>query len=289
MTQKPSDPVVPSAIATSSAHALEQILPMVYTDALQPGVKQVGIALETVLGLVPTLMLPLQYLNEGAKLLFARHMESLRLKIQAKPAASIVAVPPEIGVPVIERLMHTQDPLLADLYLDLLASAADEKATARAHPSFVQLIANLSPDEAALLQLFHDPEARARWPYLEASLVEFAGKSEPVHLRGPLTGWELLVRLRFPDKLPAYLNNLSRCGVFALSPAIGTDLTPIESSWDHRCRDLRIKYQDAFGRSATQGWDVCFAFGALSLTEYGRMFVDACVSPHPELLTGETL
>jgi hypothetical protein len=265
-----------------------QLLPMVYQDALQPGVKQLGIALESVLSLVPTLMLPFKYVSEAAKLRLSMRLDKLRKNLEAKAIEDIYPIAPEIGVPVVEKLLHVQDENLASLYLRLLEQASDKDGLASTHPSFPNLIGNLSPDEAAILQIFLDPDQVNTWPAAYFGLVAEGNKS--IHLRGPLTGWEILVKLKQPNSIPAYVENMLRCGIFAFNH--DTMYSKATSSDDRLERlGLRLKelYSQEFGTPMQKGVEIETSYLGLTVTEYGRMFIRACVVPQPDLLTGVNL
>ncbi len=263
-----------------------QLLPMVYQDSLQPGVKQLGIALESVLSLVPTLMLPFKYVSEAAKLRLSMRLDKLRKSLENKAIQDVRAIAPEIGVPVVEKLLHVQDDHLASLYLRLLEQASDKHGQESAHPSFPALISNLSPDEAALLQLFVHPNQPSVYPTVHVVLQSSSGQA--VLLRGPLSAWELEVNLAYPNNLPAYIQNLVRCGIFEAERGICSDyqLTP---RFNARLELLKQHYQPAFGQPMQSGSHIDFESGCLALTEYGQMFIRACVVPQPDLLTGVTL
>ena len=99
------------------------ILKIIYQDLAQPSVKKVGIALGTVFGLSNTLLLPIKLLNERTKLLFQNNMERYKIKLNEIPEDIICEVPPEIGIPVIEKLTYIQDINISELYINLLAKA----------------------------------------------------------------------------------------------------------------------------------------------------------------------
>jgi hypothetical protein len=270
---------------------IQQLLPAIYQDALAPGVKQLGMALESVIGLVPTLMLPLKYVNEAAKLLLAQRLEKLRQKLQDQPDTDTAQIPPEIGVPVLEKLMHVKDESLAELYVQLLASAANAKTATVAHPSFVQLIANLSPDEAALLQLFQDPDDPVFWPYVKAQLEQLNDNDEAVssiHLRGPLLGWEKIIRLQLSDNLPAYVENLVRCGFLNNEWVLLVSNHPKVDRLK-RYETLKKLYLAEYGQPMQVKTRIGFSSGGVTLTEFGRLFINCCVVARPEVFTGEKI
>lgn len=75
-----SDPK-PDAETPAGLLPVQKLLPALYQDALQPGVKQLGVALESALSLVPTLMLPFRYVSERAKLLLASRLDDYRRRL----------------------------------------------------------------------------------------------------------------------------------------------------------------------------------------------------------------
>ncbi len=270
---------------------LQQLLPAIYGDVFSPGAKQLGLALENVLALVPTLTLPLKYVNEGAKLLLEQGLDKLRQKLKNQTAAETISIPPEIGVPVVEKLMYVKDESLAELYVQLLASASNTKTASLAHPSFVMLIANLSPDEAALLQLFQNPDDPTFWLYLRPRIQKIDTKgnvTESIYLRGPLPGWEKLIRLDEPDNVPAYVENLIRCG-FLNNQERQVELCQPAIALDKRKQALEKLYALNFGHSMQLNTSITFGIGGLTLTEFGRMFMNCCVVSRPEVFTGEKI
>src|SRR5262245_16064685 len=132
-----------------------KILPEIYGDLAKPGVRQAGIALETVIGLCNTVLLPIRIANAWAQIVFNRNIEKYAEEIKHLPEEKVASVPPEIGVPILERLSYVTNEELSDLYVNLLAKASCVDTAQFAHPGFVNIVNNLSPDEAVLLKEMH--------------------------------------------------------------------------------------------------------------------------------------
>ena len=124
----------------------------IYGDLLKPGVKQAGKALETIIGLGNTILWPITLGNERARIALERNLERYRSQLENLPEENIVAVPAEIGVPIAEKLSYVSDEELSSLYVNLLAKASTSATAKFAHPSFVNVINNLCPDEAVYLK-----------------------------------------------------------------------------------------------------------------------------------------
>ena len=68
------------------------------------------------------------------------------------PKQRQVPVPSHIAGPAIRNLVFIEDDnILKELYLNLLTAAADKDQRNKAHPAFVNIIEQLSPDEAIIL------------------------------------------------------------------------------------------------------------------------------------------
>jgi len=66
------------------------------------------------------------------------------------PPDQIVVPKPNVAGPALEALRYTwHEETLSDLYANLLAASSMDKSTADgAHPAFVEIIRQLTPDEA---------------------------------------------------------------------------------------------------------------------------------------------
>ena len=68
------------------------------------------------------------------------------------PEERQVPVPSHIAGPALRNLVFIEDDnILKELYLNLLTAAADKDQRGKAHPAFVNVIEQLSPDEAIIL------------------------------------------------------------------------------------------------------------------------------------------
>lgn len=78
--------------------------------------------------------------------------QDIGTKIADIPDENLVTPPANIAVPALQGLSCTfGEPELKEMYLNLLATASDGRRTGQAHPAFVEIIKQLSPEEAGLL------------------------------------------------------------------------------------------------------------------------------------------
>jgi hypothetical protein len=242
----------------------------IYGDAAKPGVRQVGKALETVLGLGNTVLWPITWANERSRIYLEKNLESYRKRLEAIPTDRIAEVPPEVGVPIAEKLAYVRDQRLSDLYVSLLAKASCVDTIEQAHPSFVNVINNLSPDEAKLLEYFVRHVdlifVTAKWFDTKMNTYGFAGQ----FLLHP----DRLVGLTFPSNVPAYLSNLSGLGLISIhddrtvaDDAPYADYKAVENYW----RSILPTKNEEFPERVLQ-----IERGVICRTEFGRQFIRAC-------------
>jgi hypothetical protein len=127
----------------------------IYQDAIQPAAKEVGVTLHTAAKCVNIALAPVSALVWGYDKI--RDFVNTRVaeKLARIPQEKIVTPRPEVAGPVLEALRYTgHDDDLRELYANLLATAMDADTVANAHPGFVEIIKNLSPDEAKIMRLF---------------------------------------------------------------------------------------------------------------------------------------
>lgn len=241
----------------------------IYGDLLKPGVAQVGKALESVLGFGNTVLIPLRIMNGSADLYEKAAFRKLADRLSKVPEAQIVSIPPEVGVPALDRLSYTKDENLQNMFVNLLASAASSERSQYAHPAFVKIIDFLSPDEAKILEFL----AKNPWPGC-VSIIRNSDDGIQI-LRSPLIAPP--PECAFPQNISAYVSNLSGLGLVQID----------EMRW----KEDDKYYQDVFeyvqkdypdvilgldhGFSKENG--IIAAKKIISMTDFGRIFLEGCI------------
>lgn len=248
------------------------LLVEVYGDLARPGVKQVGKALETILGLGNTVLWPIALANERSRISLERNLERYRKEMENIPEDKVVAAAPEIGVPVAEKLAYVGDDNLADLYVKLLATASNADTLGNAHPSFVNVINNLSPDEARLLRHFVN---RTTLPFVMVRAQAVSGGYSPV--AGPFVADEVLEGLSFSHNLDAYFSNLAGLGMLSYRQ---DEWLANESVYEPLESKNKSAYEKLFEVSPQlSGKKMKFARGVIRITSFGSKFISACHGP----------
>lgn len=238
-----------------------------YGDLAKPGVKQVGVALETVIGLGNTILWPIAWANARSRIALEKNLEKYRKEMEAVPEEKVVGVAPEIGVPVTEKLAYVSDEQLANLYIKLLATASNQDTLSNAHPSFVNVINNMSPDEAVLLKNFVTNDtmpfvtAQAQWPNGVYSTIS-----------GSIVSQRVLSSLSFPLNIDVYLSNLAGLGLVE----IRDDKWLSDDNLYEPLRNLHKAELGALVASKYEGRRLDFGKGGVTCTPFGYKFIAAC-------------
>jgi hypothetical protein len=228
--------------------------------------------------LVNNLALPLELFNasveKGREYFEKRFANDFAAEIARIAPDSIIEPEAIISVPVLQGLaLSHEDKALRDMYLGLLASAMDARSKASAHPSYVDIIRQLTPDEARLVQsmLKH-----VSIPYVEVNVL--------AHWYGP---WAIRKEFRTeitylleskyvePDsveRMRTMLDNLLRLKLFEEHGS--SFLQDSEYSWLETNAAL-IRVRQEHGRR------VYLKKGFLGRTNYGYMFARAVGVFHP--------
>ncbi len=149
-----NDKIISEAI---KALGLGAVVPELYRDLLQPASRELGKNLLTVARTISIALAPL----EGATWGYDNIKEWLAVKLTRKLSKvlpeNIQTPPMVIAGPTLFELHFVKDEReLKEMYANLLAAAMNSEIANNVHPSFVQILKQLSPDEAKILKYFSD-------------------------------------------------------------------------------------------------------------------------------------
>lgn len=97
------------------------------------------------------------------------------------PEEQRVEAKPSIAGPVLRSLKWIEEGnVLADLYVELLKRAVDKDRMSEAHPAFVGIIDQLSPEEARFLLILRDADGGDAIRFVRVSIINEAAEQEQV-------------------------------------------------------------------------------------------------------------
>lgn len=244
----------------------------VYQDTLQPAAKQIGQSLETVTKTVNIALAPIKALVWGYEKIEEFITTRVSEKLKNVPEENITTPPPQVAGPAVEALRFSgHDPNLRELYANLLATAMDKTTIHQAHPGFVEILKNLTSDEAILLQAF---TTQNQYPLIDIIAKIKEGNKGYSIVYSNYSHFHKKVKLVRQDLVPTYIDNLCRLGILEI-PAL-TNMTapntyePLEN--DIELNELKNQIVNNMQRT------VDFQRKVVMLTAYGRQFVQNVVN-----------
>ena len=260
--------------AADAVKGIVEAIP-IYQDAFQPAAKEIGIGLQTVAKTLHIVLAPIAGLVWG----YDRVKEFVQTRVAEKlrnvPIENIATPEPHVVVPALIALSYTaHQENLRELYANLLATSLDSRTCELAHPAFVDIIKNLSPDEARIMRL---ASTKAMFPVIEVRNVHtttnhFSTIFHNFSSVGKEAGCD------HPAMTPAYLNNLCRLGLLDLpgQGSFGMPTLTAPNTYEPLENDEEIIAQKKQVESV-EGHQIQFRRGMVLVTSFGRQFCQACV------------
>ncbi|MGI2141937.1 DUF4393 domain-containing protein [Shewanella baltica] len=245
----------------------------IYQDALQPAARELGKALGTVAKTINVALAPVSALVWGYDQIKDFVDNKVAEKLQNVPEENIVTPPPHVAGPALESLRYTGSiDELKELYANLLASSMDSATTKDAHPSFVEIIKQLSSDEAKILTALISTEQ-------EPAVTIRNNREDNSGGRDQFRNFTVLgekVGVHDYGRIPNYLDNLCRLGLLEIPSSyklIG------ENIYTHLDEHPIVK-SIADSIDMLDGRKSELVHKTIIVTGLGRQFINACVKDH---------
>lgn len=256
---------------TEIAQAVEGIVKAVpvYQDLAQPAAQEIGKGLGTVAKTIHIALAPISALVWGYEQIKSFVETTVAHKLNKTAPDKIQTPNPLVAGPLLESLRYAgHEEVLRDLYANLLATSIDADTANNAHPGFVHILQNMSPDEAKIMRLF---AVKNDAPLIDVKANFTSG------------GFKILVRhfssigteanCSHQDLIPNYLDNLIRLG-----------LLEIQQGWYIMGEGIYEPLQDSpelepIKKGIEESANVSLGFDKkkIELTSLGRQFCKACV------------
>lgn len=161
-----------------------------------------------------------------------------------------------------------QEPNLKEMYLNLLATATDDRISDRAHPSFAEIVKQLSPAEAGMLAEVLKRESLPAVQLMRKAAEGSGGTYVANHLL-PLTDPETGDPVE-EHSLPVWVDNCVRLGLVEVS-YMRSFVADERYEWvEDRPELLRLSQMDERGRDSLK-----VNKGVMLIRDFGRRFATA--------------
>lgn len=256
-----------------TAEAMQGLLKEVpiYQDLAQPALQEAGRNLVVLGKAVKIALAPITALVWGYETIAEYIHKAVTEKLKNVPQENIIPPALEVAGPAIEALRfagNNED--IRELYANLLANSMDSTTAKNAHPSFVEIIKNISSDEAHLMKCFVQ---NSMYPLIDVRGMLPDNKGHIVQYKNHSLFGLLAPNIKAPNLIPSYIDNLCRLGLIEI-PALEhlTDdavYKPLEESPEIQVHISTVKLL---------GREVDFNKKYVRATSFGLQFCGAVVA-----------
>ncbi|MBN3207508.1 DUF4393 domain-containing protein [Pectobacterium brasiliense] len=249
---------------------LTQSIP-VYQDLIQPAAQELGKGLAVIAKSVNVALSPLSVMVWGYEKIQDQFMPKVAEKLKNTKPEDIITPKPNVAVPAIEALRYTaDDESLSDLFAGLLASAMDKNKSSKAHPAFVEIIKQLTADEAKIITVIKDKRGI---PLIDVVVFNHEAQSESF-VYSNLSSFSFGEMLEQPQQFSSYVYNLCRLGLLEIPKEYvyldsnAYDVIINSGFWKRVSSAVELKENQTFH----------YEKKILTVTDMGRQFISVCIS-----------
>lgn len=238
--------------------------------------KNLGQTAVTVTKLVNNVLLPVAAVNFA----FDRAREYFQNKFAADLATKTAKIPPEhvvepkasVAGPALQGLAFAhEEPQLKDLFLELIASAMDGRKAASAHPAFVEVLKQLTSEEARLLR--GPISAQGMLPSAQIYAIEKSTGATTLlfnHVGYTQAVDGSIVEI---ESLPAMVDNWIRLGLVEVNYL--RSAVDLDGADPYHWLQKHPAYMKATAKVLEQGRGIKVVSGSMRPTNFGQLFAKA--------------
>lgn len=238
----------------------------IYQDIAQPAAKEVGKNLLVVSKTISMALAPLKVLVWGYEQVEGYLTKRVAEKLSSIPEEKIVTPDPKIVGPAIEALRYVganEDIGIREMYASLIANAMDIDKKDFVHPAYVDVLKNMSSDEALILKYFIGDNTL---PMIDVKRKMPTGGTITIMPMFTNIGAIVNIPATRINAVPKYLTNLIRLGI--LSSPNGRYLVN-----DELYKPLFAQFHFPPEEEENIDYDKCY----IELTPFGRDFIKTVV------------
>ena len=241
-------------------------VPDVYEDGLKSATIETGKTIKIIPETINAVLAPLRQWIARREYNVEETKKLLEIKLENINAESIVTPDPYVAVPAFQAISYSMDSEdLRNLYANLLATSMINETKWKVHPSFVEIIKQITPDEAKLLKTLS--EKGDIYPSIGIIL-----KDNNSHISHVYHFTNLANNVcENPNGIFSYLDNLERLKLIEIP--FGESLN--DESYQPFEDDPYVKELMSETIHENYKWEIENKY--FRLTQYGKDFIEVCV------------
>ncbi|WP_186321227.1 Abi-alpha family protein [Lysinibacillus fusiformis] len=198
--------------------------------------------------------------------------------------SEVVQVPSQISLNILDELLKVTNEDIANLFINLLTNASTKSTVKYAHPGFIEVIKNLSADEAKIIS-----EICAKGDQI---IYVYINRDKNSNTFVPLTPNENniteIIDLDFKENDTFYVVNLIKLGLLRDEPfynkSFDNKYLEIENRMKDSMKDILDKIEEMKISDDSINFEPHFVRGRFGITEFGEQFIKSISEiPHVQL------
>lgn len=243
------------------------ITPKLYNDALKPTVKEFGETLCLIPKAIKASLAPLREWIAVKEYNIAETEKLLAHKLENLDPEKITTPKPYVAVPAIQALSYSMDSSeIRNLYANLLAKSMNVDTQDNVHPSFVEIIKQLSPLDAQLFNILYSNIVN---PIIDLKRKE-KNKIGSIDLVNNIMNIDIAPH----EFISLSINNLERLNLISIpNDTYYTDDNLYKPFYEHELYKKHHKFSISSG-----SYELIVIKKIISITDIGKAFYNICIN-----------
>lgn len=258
--------------------AIEKVVPELYGDALKPAVTELGKAAGTITGLLNVALSPIRIITARNQFWEESVNKALEERFKGREG-KVIEPAAEHAAPILQWLSITYErPELREMYLNLLASSMDADKVELVHPSYVEIIKQLTPLEIRFLNEFITESVLQVWTVAQVIDIHYPKR---IDIQAEYTAFQFPSSGEFLEHPLFHAQNLQRLNLVTCKSSRVDD---IHEFVDLDAKGLGEHFKELRNRDdrfrSGPDWNSYMKLGVYEfrLTMYGVGFMLACAA-----------
>jgi len=242
-----------------------------YDDLVHPSASSTGEVASIIPRTIHALLVPLEKWIIVREYSLKETEKILQSKLEHVNPDEIVSPEVHVAVPALQYISYSMDnEEIRDLYANLLSASMQKSLKGNVLPSFVEIIKQLTPDEARILKYLY---SQRRIPLLKINRYDFNSSSGYITTAEHLSLLNNKISLEKTDMIPTLLDNLQRLNILELRYdtyfSDDSKYSEIEEAYASQIEILNEKFNGKYQFKTRHG--LC------QITTFGNAFCKICV------------
>lgn len=244
-----------------------------YKDVVHPVAESTGKVLALLPKVINAALLPVRKWILYRDAQYEAVEQLLAKKLESVPPSEIVSPKPHVAVPALNAIAYSMDSEeLRNMYANLLASSMSKNLQSHVHPSYVEVIKQMLPDEARIMRFMYAYRKPLPAISIQAKLVNSDGSFTCVPCFTQLSIFVQDLENKDYNQIAVYIDNLERLQLLQIPDGRLIADEKVYSAIENDPTVVDIKSSPL---PEGHTWSIIRRY--VEMTVFGRAFCEVCI------------